>query len=104
MEYEGFKPSAEDLKRRRKIKNGRRRILSLQPEKDEGRKPKMKAKVVNLQPPLLLRWKLHVEKVLVVPSDFQISSACIRLSTIEHSLYSCFLDCPTHQLTISFPS
>jgi hypothetical protein len=47
-EDEGFKPSAEDLRRRRKIKNGRKRILSLQPEKDEGRKPKMKAKVVNL--------------------------------------------------------
>jgi hypothetical protein len=40
---------------RREKMNGRRRRLSLQPEKDEGRKPKMKAKVVNLQPPLLLR-------------------------------------------------
>jgi hypothetical protein len=55
MEDEGFKPSAEDLRRWRKIKNGRRRILSFQPKKDEGRKSKMKAKVVNLHSPLLLR-------------------------------------------------
>jgi hypothetical protein len=40
---------------RRKIMNGRRRRLSLQPKKDEGRNPKMKAKVEKLHSSLLLR-------------------------------------------------